>query len=290
MSLKNKKKNSIVFIDFYIFYFSVGPRFQINVQMHKKRTFWEQIFWGSKFNLILSIDRLDPDGKISCVHRSTCLRTYDKSAEFKETFSLVRLLGQTSNNENIGVRFTVYDRNLNENHIIARANASMIDVLNSAPLNFKQTTPKKRGEISRIEYTVAREMSFVDRIRAGLNVLLTVSIDFTYSNIDGNMVNIPLHNQSQKTDYLEAIEAIGNVIFKYSECGVALYGFGARLGPNKPVSHCFSFAHDSTDPFVFDLQSIEDAYRNTLSSIILAGPTNFACVTMFFYTFCGTCS
>jgi hypothetical protein len=54
------------------------------------------------------------------------------------------------------------------------------------------------------------------------------------------------------------------------------WGFGAALPPSGTVSHCFALNGNPADPEVAGVQGILEAYRHTLSSVRLSGPTLFA--------------
>lgn len=54
------------------------------------------------------------------------------------------------------------------------------------------------------------------------------------------------------------------------------WGFGAALPPSGAVSHCFALNGNPADPEVAGVQGILQAYRHTLSSVRLSGPTLFA--------------
>lgn len=54
------------------------------------------------------------------------------------------------------------------------------------------------------------------------------------------------------------------------------YGFGAKLPPSMLVSHQFPLNGNTGHPYCRDINEILIHYRNTVSSVILYGPTNFA--------------
>jgi copine 5/8/9 len=52
------------------------------------------------------------------------------------------------------------------------------------------------------------------------------------------------------------------------------FGYGAKL-PNGQVSHCFALNGNGKKPEVFGVKGIIDAYRKTLSTVTLYGPTYY---------------
>ena len=70
---------------------------------------------------------------------------------------------------------------------------------------------------------------------------------------------------------------MGNVLEHYDTDKLfPAWGFGAALPPANIVSHCFALNGNPADPEVAGVQGILQAYRQTLSSVRLSGPTLFA--------------
>ena len=77
--------------------------------------------------------------------------------------------------------------------------------------------------------------------------------------------------------YADAITAVGRVLEHYdTDKQFPAWGFGAALPPSGAVSHCFALNGNPADPEVAGVQGILQAYRQTLSSVRLSGPTLFA--------------
>jgi hypothetical protein len=71
--------------------------------------------------------------------------------------------------------------------------------------------------------------------------------------------------------------AVGRVLEHYdTDKQFPAWGFGAALPPNGGVSHCFALNGNPANPEVAGVQGILEAYRHTLSSVRLSGPTLFA--------------
>ncbi|KAH9363693.1 hypothetical protein HPB48_002028 [Haemaphysalis longicornis] len=113
---------------------------------------------------------------------------------------------------------------------------------------------------------------------ASLQMHFTVAVDFTASNGDPrDPGSLHFLDASQPNAYMMAIRAVGEVIqdYDYDKMFPAL-GFGARLPPDGVVSHEFFLNGHPTDPYCAGIDGVLEAYRRTLRSVQLYGPTNFA--------------
>ena len=119
--------------------------------------------------------------------------------------------------------------------------------------------------------------TFVEYLKGGLQIQLIVAIDFTGSN--GNPADPrSLHHIGTKdNEYLEAIKSVGNILVPYdSDQKIPCFGFGAKLPPAYDrAHHCFPL-NGKDDPEVNGIQGIVDAYKYTLASCRLSGPTLFS--------------
>jgi hypothetical protein len=126
------------------------------------------------------------------------------------------------------------------------------------------------------EFKIEQRATFSDYLRAGFQLNLITSIDFTASNLSPNDPR-SLHFIGGQTlnQYEQCIRDVGEVICPYdSDQMFFVWGFGARVGG--VVSHCFSLTFDESAPCVQGLEGIVAAYRHSLTQVALAGPTLFA--------------
>ena len=71
--------------------------------------------------------------------------------------------------------------------------------------------------------------------------------------------------------------AVGGVLEHYdTDKQFPAFGFGAALPPASTASHCFALNGDAGSPEVAGVQGILEAYRRTLGTVRLSGPTLFA--------------
>jgi len=121
--------------------------------------------------------------------------------------------------------------------------------------------------------------SFTAFIAGGMEISVSVAIDFTASNGPPSQAN-SLHHRSnqpgQLNQYEQAIWAVGSILAPYdSDQNFAVYGYGAALPPNNIVSHCFNLNGNATNPLVTGVHGIMGAYQQALVSVNLSGPTLF---------------
>ncbi|EFN58110.1 hypothetical protein CHLNCDRAFT_30221, partial [Chlorella variabilis] len=186
--------------------------------------------------------------------------------------------------ENRRLLLEVFDHDIDGSHdLIGRCEASLHQLKAAAAQGhgLLLINPKKQGMSSGTllvkDITVTPRPSFLEYISGGIELNFIVSVDYTASNGDPRDPN-SLHHYSQRpTMYEDAISAVGRVLEHYDhDKQFAAYGFGAAVPPTGSVSHCFPLNGNPSNPEVAGVRGILDAYRNTLSTVRLSGPTLFA--------------
>jgi len=142
----------------------------------------------------------------------------------------------------------------------------------------KKKDYKDSGIVILSMFELSKTSTFLDYVTAGLQIGVTIAIDFTGSN---GRVTSPesLHHVGGKEPnaYMRAIEAVGNVIQEYDTDKVfPVYGFGAKIPPKMDVSHIFPINFKTNTPHCSGVRGVLDAYKTSLSHLELFGPTNFA--------------
>lgn len=116
---------------------------------------------------------------------------------------------------------------------------------------------------------------FVDYLAGGLELELSIAIDFTGSNGDPRTPGTLhyIHPDGQLNDYEKAITAVGGIIGRYdSDQKFPVLGFGAKYGG--VVQHCFQVGGAEE---LNGLDGVLQGYRNVFSSgLVMSGPTVFA--------------
>ncbi|KAL7398177.1 hypothetical protein ABVT39_005618 [Epinephelus coioides] len=149
-------------------------------------------------------------------------------------------------------------------------------------LNPKKKGKKKKyinsGTVTLLSFKVESEHTFVDFIRGGTQLNFTVAIDFTASNGNPSQPT-SLHYMSpyQMNAYAMALKAVGEIIQDYdSDKLFPAYGFGAKLPPDGKISHGFPLSGDAENPNCVGIEGVLEAYFQSLRTVQLYGPTNFA--------------
>ncbi|XP_031659910.1 copine-5-like isoform X1 [Oncorhynchus kisutch] len=149
-------------------------------------------------------------------------------------------------------------------------------------VNAKKKFKKKRyinsGTVTLLSFTVESEHTFLDYIKGGTQIHFTVAIDFTASNGNPSQ-STSLHymNPYQMNAYAMALKAVGEIIQDYdSDKMFPALGFGAKLPPDGQVSHEFPLNGNIENPYCNGMEGILEAYHQSLKTVQLYGPTNFA--------------
>uniref|UniRef100_A0A3P9HL04 Copine-8 n=1 Tax=Oryzias latipes TaxID=8090 RepID=A0A3P9HL04_ORYLA len=149
-------------------------------------------------------------------------------------------------------------------------------------INTKKKMKKKKyvnsGTVTLLSFSVESEFTFLDYIKGGTQINFTVAIDFTASNGNPSQ-STSLHymNPYQLNAYAMALKAVGEIIQDYdSDKMFPALGFGAKLPPDGRVSHEFPLNGNLENPYCNGIEGILEAYHESLKTVQLYGPTNFA--------------
>ncbi|XP_052384588.1 copine-8-like [Oncorhynchus keta] len=149
-------------------------------------------------------------------------------------------------------------------------------------VNIKKKLKKKKyvnsGTVTLLSFSVESECTFLDFIKGGTQINFTVAIDFTASNGNPSQ-STSLHymNPYQMNAYAMALKAVGEIIQDYdSDKMFPALGFGAKLPPDGQVSHEFPLNGNIENPYCNGIDGILEAYHESLKTVQLYGPTNFA--------------
>jgi hypothetical protein len=187
------------------------------------------------------------------------------------------------------IRFDCYDWDSDGSHdLIGSAYSPLGDIRKFPTGGFEldlihpEKKAKKKGYTNsgKLLFTMCKievENTFLDYVYGGMQLNFTVAIDFTASN--GNPTEpTSLHYISpyQPNQYCMALQAVGEIIQDYdSDKMFPALGFGAKL-PGGTVSHEFPLNGNPSNPFCAGIAGVMQAYQQTLRSVQLYGPTNFA--------------
>ena len=123
---------------------------------------------------------------------------------------------------------------------------------------------------------IIRNFNFIDYLKSGVTIKLTIGIDFTSSNKPPEDPSSLHYLSDSMNDYELAIKACGSIVAYYDyNQSFPVYGFGAILkGANKKPNMCFNI-NFKQNPEIYTIDNVIQEYRNCFQYIYLAGPTEF---------------
>uniref|UniRef100_A0A672UBB4 Copine family member 9 n=2 Tax=Australaves TaxID=3073809 RepID=A0A672UBB4_STRHB len=149
-------------------------------------------------------------------------------------------------------------------------------------LNPRKKCKKKKyvnsGTVTLLSFSVESEFTFVDYIRGGTQLNFTVAIDFTASNgMPSHPTSLHYASPYQLSAYALALKAVGEIIQDYdSDKLFPAYGFGAKIPPDGKISHQFPLNNNMDNPSCAGIEGVLESYLQSLRTVQLYGPTNFA--------------
>jgi hypothetical protein len=247
-------------------------------------------FFG-KSDPYLEISRGQENGSFVLVHRTEIIK---KTLNPKWNSFRISAQKLCNGDYNRPLRFTVWDWDRNdEPDLIGYTTSSLqallgdekaglnpIAALELIEPNIKAKKGQKYKNSGVLQFLKCKTFvipTFIDYIRGGCSMSLMVAVDFTASNGDPNIpTSLHYYHPYQANEYVQAIQSVGNILAPYdSDQWFPAWGFGAKLPTNR-TSHCFALNGNDSNPEVYGVQGILDAYLNTLRQVRLHGPTIFS--------------
>ena len=123
---------------------------------------------------------------------------------------------------------------------------------------------------------IYKNPSFLDFIKNGVRIKLSIGIDYTESNLVPSDPNSLHYLGENMNDYEQAIQACGMICAYYDyNQQFPVYGFGAFINGRPQANMCFNI-NFKDNPEVYTINNVLNEYRNSFNFIRLAGPTNFS--------------
>ena len=172
-------------------------------------------------------------------------------------------------NENI-MSIEIND-NFHNNKLGELTNPIQTFVSNDQKINNNQVNVK-------IKTTIKTVYSFLDFLRGGMEINLTIGIDFTGSNGSPTYSN-SLHYLAQGSlnNYERAIRSCGDILAVYDADQLfPVYGYGAVYNGSSQNLHCFALNGNQNNPDIKTIDNILKVYRETVPKLSFSGPTFFA--------------
>ena len=116
-----------------------------------------------------------------------------------------------------------------------------------------------------------KEHSFIDYIKEGLQLNLSIGIDFTSSNKSIEELDSYHYIGKENLNYYEIIiKKCGDIIENYNKNQLfSIYGFGGKLPGEKIVNQCFALNGNNEKPEIKSIENVLITYRNILPVIKL---------------------
>uniref|UniRef100_A0A8C5FUA5 Copine Vb n=1 Tax=Gadus morhua TaxID=8049 RepID=A0A8C5FUA5_GADMO len=128
--------------------------------------------------------------------------------------------------------------------------------------------------VTLLSFSVESESTFLDYIKGGCICMSPASIP---SGNPSQSTSLHYMNPYQLNAYAMALRAVGEIIQDYdSDKMFPALGFGAKLPPDGRVSHEFPLNGNIENPYCNGIEGILEAYHQSLKTVQLYGPTNFA--------------
>jgi hypothetical protein len=123
-----------------------------------------------------------------------------------------------------------------------------------------------------------KEHTFIDFLRGGTQLSLTLGIDFTGSN--GNPRDRDslhrINEDGKPNQYQLAIRSCGDILAYYDyDQTFPVYGYGAVLPNTSWANHCFPL-NLQQDPNINTIDAVLNTYCQIMPTLSFSGPTNFA--------------
>jgi hypothetical protein len=128
--------------------------------------------------------------------------------------------------------------------------------------------------------------SFISYLRSGMNINLTIGIDFTGSNGTYTDYRSYHYLNNGMNDYEKAIRSCGDILAYYDDDQLfPCFGFGFtfknsdlnnNLGRGKYDKFNYPINRNERDPNIHLIDNVLVEYRKFITEIKLSGPTNFA--------------
>ena len=123
---------------------------------------------------------------------------------------------------------------------------------------------------------IYKKPTFLDYIKSGVRIKLSIGIDYTESNrVPTDPNSLHYLGKDLMNDYEQAIQACGMICAYYDyNQKFPVYGYGAFINGKPPANMCFNI-NFKDNPEIYTINNVLKEYRNSFNFIRLAGPTNF---------------
>ena len=134
-----------------------------------------------------------------------------------------------------------------------------------------------------IKCNLISQPSFIGYLRTGMNINLTIGIDFTGSNGNYSDPRSLHYLNNGMNDYEKAIRSCGDILAYYDDDQLfPVFGFGFKfIDSSNYQSGVYNYDNypvncNTSDPNIHLIDNVLKEYRQFITKVTLWGPTNFA--------------
>jgi hypothetical protein len=134
-----------------------------------------------------------------------------------------------------------------------------------------------------IKCNLISQPSFIGYLRTGMNINLTIGIDFTGSNGSYSDPRSLHYLNNGMNDYEKAIRSCGDILAYYDDDQLfPVFGFGFKfIDSSNYQSGIYNYDNypvncNTSDPNIHLIDNVLKEYRQFITKVTLWGPTNFA--------------
>lgn len=240
----------------------------------------------SKSDPFMDISRMNEDGQWTSVFRSNHL---DNTLDPHWGVQRVPMYALCNADIDRPLKIDIYDHERSGKHVLMGSVSTSVRAMlssNGAPMPVLEADKKDKkgytnsGTLTAANVSIEYHPAFLDFVKGGLEISLSVAIDLTGSNGDPRDPS-SLHylDPSKQTwnVYQQVINAVTNILQQYdTDKKYSVFGFGARVGQDDgtygPAQHCIRMG----DGEVSGIDGILQVYHDTLHRVMLSGPTLIA--------------
>ena len=173
--------------------------------------------------------------------------------------------------------YTVSFYNLS-NELLVSFDSTINDIRLNKKRKINIPLKKKKSFVLCDHSEITKNFSFIDYIKSGVKIALSIGIDFTGSN--GHPLDIgSLHYIYGPNDYERAITACAKIVGYYDDDQIfPVFGFGAKINSpgEEEASMCFNL-NFSKNPDIHTLDNVIRTYHDCIENnkLTFSGPTKF---------------
>lgn len=239
----------------------------------------------SKSDPFMDVSRMNEDGQMTHVYRSAHIQnTLDPHWGVQR----IPMYSLCNGDLDRPLKIEVFDHESSGKHVsMGAVNTSVRSMLTShgaaMPVIEADKKDKKgytnSGTMTATNVSIEYHPAFLDFVKSGLEISLSVAIDLTGSNGDPREPASLHYLDPSKTTwnvYQQVINSVANILQPYdNDKKYPVFGFGAREaqddGTYGPVQHCMHLAEEAAG-----IDGILQTYHDTLHRVMLSGPTLIA--------------